>query len=663
MFPLTYNFVLYIENNLIKRTWLWNKGNIITLSLENKKEKFQWKTANKQADLLLPLENQIATNTEIKSELIPDSYQFVKHLRTTLNYTLGNLNIRKIIKIYPECPVIAVELFYKGKASKTWAATIANAVDQKNIETVSKISDATKLPVMEQLYLPGKHWKFQSIEFYDVTDRFNTLVFPVNAITYREDRLYKGNILFAENMETGEGFFMQKEAPNSNSQLYYPSGDFIINNGNFRMIGLGIDSTDIQQNEWYKGYGFITGVYKGSGHDRDMALRSYQQRIRPLLPNRDDMVMLNTWGDRAQDTRVNEAFCLKEFDLAAELGITHFQIDDGWQAGKSSNSAFGGSFKDIWNNPEYWKPDAKKFPNGFEPLLKRGKELGIKLCLWYNPSIQDSYAAWEKDAELLIGLYKEYGICTFKIDGTRIADKLSEIRLRKLYERVMQATDWKGVLNLDETAGRRNGYFYMNEFGNFFLENRYTDWGNYYPYWTLRNIWMLSQYIAPQNMQIEFLNKWRNTDKYSKTDRFAPANYSFDYLFAITMVAQPLAWMEAANLPKEAFETGKTIKKYREIQADLHKGAIFPIGKEPDGKSWCGFQSLQERSGYFVIFREDNTENTIVMNTRLESEKTVVLTPVLGNGKAFRAKTGKKGELTFSLEKPNSFVLYKYEYK
>ena len=174
---------------------------------------------------------------------------------------------------------------------------------------------------------------------------------------------------------------------------------------------------------------------------------------------------------------------------------------------------------------------------------------------------------------------------------------------------------------------------------------------------------MLSQYIAPQNLQIEFLNKWRNTDKYSKTDRFAPASYSFDYLFAITMVAQPLAWMEATNLPKEAFETGKTIKKYREIQADLHKGAIFPIGSEPDGKSWCGFQSLQEKSGYFVIFREDNTENTIVMNTRLESEKTVVLTPVLGAGKAFRAKTGKKGELTFSLEKPNSFVLYKYEYK
>ena len=27
----------------------------------------------------------------------------------------------------------------------------------------------------------------------------------------------------------------------------------------------------------------------------------------------------------------------------------------------------------------------------------------------------------------------------------------------------------------------------------------------------------------------------------------------FEYLFAITMMGQPLAWMEAQNLPKEAF--------------------------------------------------------------------------------------------------------------
>ncbi len=656
------NDTLTIENNLIKRVWKWNNGNILTIGLENVKSGNLWKTTNKQGDLFLPKETQTGKNAELKAEWIADSRQFVKHLRTTIQYNQGYLQIRKVLKIYPDCPVIATELFYKGIASKTWFDTVPNAFDLKNIETISKSTEAARLPAMEQLYLQGNNWKIKSVEFYDVTDRFNTLVFPVNAMVYRQDALYKGNLLFARNTESGDGLFMQKEAPNSNTQLHYPSGDFLIGPGSFRLIGLGIDSCDIQSDQWIKGYGYITGVYKGNETDGDRALRSYQQKIRPLLPERDEMVMANTWGDRGQDTRVNEAFCMKEIELAAKMGISHFQIDDGWQAGKSANSAYGGTFKDIWSNPDYWKPDPKKFPNGLALLIKRGKELGVEVCLWYNPSIQDNYAAWEKDAAALIGLYKEYGIRIFKIDGTNIPNKQAEIHLRRLYEKVMEATGWKVVLNLDATAGRRGGYFYFNEYGNFFLENRYTDWGNYYPYRTLRNLWMLAHYMPPQGLQIEFLNKWRNSDKY-KNDRFAPANYTFGYLFAITMMAQPLAWMELANLPAEAFTTGNTIKKYREIQHDLHSGTIFPIGSEPDGTSWCGFHSSEENKGYILVFREDNKEQSATIRTLLAPGKTVQLTPVLGDGKAFQAKTGSNGDLTFVLPVPNSFALFSYRYK
>lgn len=105
-------------------------------------------------------------------------------------------------------------------------------------------------------------------------------------------------------------------------------------------------------------------------------------------------------------------------ELAAKLGVTHFQIDDGWQAGRSANSAYGGSFKNIWDNPDYWTPDPDRFPNGLAPIVKRGKELGIEVCLWFNPSIQHDYADWQKDADALIALYEKYGIRTFKIDGT-----------------------------------------------------------------------------------------------------------------------------------------------------------------------------------------------------------------------------------------------------
>ncbi|WP_075965143.1 alpha-galactosidase [Parabacteroides massiliensis] len=649
---------LTIENSLIKRSWLWNNGNLITCKLEDKGNGLVWRLRNNQPDLSLPGEEKEGSEASVRIEEVPASLQYTNHLRATVEYKAGNLQVRKILKIYPGCPAIACELYLKGQASQKWIKALDNPADLQNIEKLTQNSQGGNVPVMEQLMLEGKHWQLEAVEFFDVTDRFNTLVRPVHALSYR-DCLYRGNLLFAENMEKEAGFFMLKEAPTSNVQLYYPGGDYLVSEGTFRMVGLGVDSADIKTDEWTKAYSYVTGTYRSGEKQKRMALRNYQMRIRPFLEDRDEMVMLNTWGDRGQDTRVNEAFCLKELELAAKLGITHFQIDDGWQAGRSANSAYGGSFKNIWDNPDYWTPDPIRFPNGLAPIVKRGKELGIEVCLWFNPSIQHDYADWQKDADALIALYEKYGIRTFKIDGTFFDNKLAESRLRSLYNRVMEATGWKAVLNLDATAGRRGGYFFFNEYGNIFLENRYTDWGNYYPYWSLRNLWMLSRYVAPQSLQIEFLNKWRNKEKYTG-DKFAPSTYSFDYLFAITMAAQPLAWFEAANLPDEAFSTGEVIKKYKTVQHDFHTGYVFPVGDEPSGKSWCGFQSVKDKKGYFLLFREFNKEESFDMDTFFEPGEQVEFTPVLGAGKAFRSMVDKDGRIRFSLSEPNSYVLYSY---
>lgn len=649
---------LTIENNQIKRSWLWNNGNLITCKLEDKGNGLAWQLRNNQPDLSLPREEKEGSEASIRIEEVPASLQYTHHLRATVEYKAGNLQVRKILKIYPDCPAIACELYLKGQASQKWIKALDNPADLQNIEKLTQNSQGGNVPVMEQLMLEGKHWQLEAVEFFDVTDRFNTLVRPVHALSYR-DCLYRGNLLFAENTEKEAGFFMLKEAPTSNVQLYYPGGDYLVSEGTFRMVGLGVDSADIKTDEWTKAYSYVTGTFRSGEKQKRMALRNYQMRIRPFLEDRDEMVMLNTWGDRGQDTRVNEAFCLKELELAAKLGVTHFQIDDGWQAGRSANSAYGGSFKNIWDNPDYWTPDPDRFPNGLAPIVKRGKELGIEVCLWFNPSIQHDYADWQKDADALIALYEKYGIRTFKIDGTFFDNKLAESRLRSLYNRVMEATGWKAVLNLDATAGRRGGYFFFNEYGNIFLENRYTDWGNYYPYWSLRNLWMLSRYVAPQSLQIEFLNKWRNKEKYAG-DKFAPSTYSFDYLFAITMAAQPLAWFEASNLPDEAFPTGGVIQKYKTVQHDFHTGYVFPVGDEPSGKSWCGFQSVKDRKGYFLLFRESNEEESFDMDTFFEPGEQVEFTPVLGAGKAFRSIAGKDGRIRFSLSEPNSYVLYSY---
>ncbi len=143
--------------------------------------------------------------------------------------------------------------------------------------------------------------------------------------------------------------------------------------------------------------------------------------------------------------------------------------------------------------------------------------------------------------------------------------------------------------------------------------------------------------MPPQNLQIEFLNRWRNADRYPADDPLAPQHVPFDYCFAITMMAQPLAWFEATGLPEEAFAIAPLIRAYREHQERIHAGQIFPIGEEPSGTGWTGFQSLRGDEGYLIVYRELN-ERTERPDPLLElAGRTIACTSVAGHGDDFSA--------------------------
>lgn len=654
------NDTLIIGNNLIERKFVWNKGNLITYSLTDKASGHTWLNKTKSPDFRISKDLDNITNSSYSSKEVKETVIHPAYMETEVSYSLGTLHIKRVFHIYKNTPAIACDTYLKGSTDVILDGKVANLADMKNIEFTEDMKSKQVTAVLDQIKLDGFHWQTKMVEFYDVTDWNNNLVFESNIIPYRKNS-YKGNLLFAHNMENDKGFFFLKEAPSSSVQLAYNGYDFTTDFNHFVVAGLGMTEKDIKQDEWRKTYSCVIGVYSGSELDQLIALRSYQKNIRKLIPERDEMVMMNTWGDRSQDSKVNEKFSLIELERAAKLGITHFQIDDGWQVGKSPNSAVAkGSFKNIWDNPNYWKPDPQKYPNGLHPIVKRGKELGVEICLWFNPSVQHDYADWEKDAQAMIDLYSEYGIRTFKIDGLAIPTKQSEINLHKLFDKVLEKTGNNVVFNLDATAGRRGGYHMFNEYGNIFLENRYTDWQNYYPYWTLRNLWQLSKYVPAEKLQIEFLNKWRNADKYG-SDIFAPANYSFEYLFATTMAGQPLAWFEGSGLPEEALSVSTQINAYKKIQHDLHTGTILPIGEEPSGRSWTGFQSVKGDQGYFIFYRENNPNSTGTVETWLKEGTRVKCTPIIGNGKAMTVTAGHKGSIEINLPNVNDYVLYKYE--
>ncbi len=654
------NDTLRIGNDYIERVFVWNNGNIITCKLIDKKNGQIWKVNNKVPDLTFPLQSKETQNGMFKSYIVPSNGVHSEYLEAEVSFTLDSLSIKRIFRVYPSCSVIACDTYLKGKAKGEWVYTPKNIADLKNIEKLEEQLNQKQYPVLDHLTFTGKHWKTESLEFMDVTDRNNTLVKSVKAISYRSNT-FRGNILFAHNSEINKGFFILKESPCSSVQLAYPEGDFVTEFGDFKIIGLGVDEKDLSTTEWIKTYSCVLGVYAGEEVNRLSALQNYQKQMRLEKSLSDEMIMMNTWGDRGQDTKVNESFCLNELKSAARLGITHFQIDDGWQSGRSANSAFaGGTFKNIWSNPNYWTPDPKRYPNGLKPVVDAGQKLGINVCLWFNPSIQNDYIDWEKDANAILTLYKEAGVKVFKIDGLQIPNHLAEKRLQMMFNKVLVESNREISFNLDVTAGRRGGYFYFNDLGNIFLENRYTDWQNYYPYWTLRNLWMLSKYIPTQKLQIEFLNKWRNQDKYAG-DIFGPANYSFEYLFAITMAAQPLAWMEGTGLPEEAFTLSHTIAKYKTIQHDFHQGVVLPIGDEPSGASWTGFQSIKERSGYLLIFRENNMISKKSIPVYLPAGTKIECINIFHSGKPSIITVTNDGTIPVEIKDKNDFILFKYK--
>ena len=120
----------------------------------------------------------------------------------------------------------------------------------------------------------------------------------------------------------------------------------------------------------------------------------------------------------------------------------------------------------------------------------------------------------------------------------------------------------------------------------------------------------------------------------------------------------PLAWMEASNLPEEAFETAALLRRYREIMGELHAGIILPIGEEPSGYGWTGFQSILDgKEGYLLVFRERHPSSKGCLETHLPPGRNVTLRPVVGAGRPTRVKTDADGRIAVE---ENSFALYKY---
>ena len=357
---------------------------------------------SKSPDLVLVRGAEKGEDGAMTQELVRQNEIHPAYLKVSVNYSTGALDVLREYRIYDDVPAIACDTYLKGEMALVPSRVVENAADNKNIEFAEDVKVKPVTAVLDRIHLKGRHWRAKAVEFWDVTDWNNTLVQEREFISYHKTS-YRGNILFVRNGEDLNGLFFLKEAPCSSVQLAYNGADFISDNGHFMVTGVGVKPSDLNDSTYTKTYSVVMGVCSEGELAALTSLRKYQKTLRRHIPERDNMIMMNTWGDRSQDTKVNESFCLEELEKAARLGITHFQIDDGWQYGKSPNSAIArGSFRNIWDNPDYWTPDPQKYPRGLKPVVDKGKELGVEIGLWYNPSVQNDFEDWQKDADAIV---------------------------------------------------------------------------------------------------------------------------------------------------------------------------------------------------------------------------------------------------------------------
>jgi len=436
----------------------------------------------------------------------------------------------------------------------------------------------------------------RAVEFLGRTD--------LDAVQVKEHRALgselNGNLLFCRG-RGGSGFFFLQEAMPSAERRDIEPYDFRIDeeDGTVFSCTWGVTPQEAGSGATQISCRHVLFVH-GEGEEyallkRYLALRFDQRHFHS--------VMVNPWGCGRFPELLSPDFLRREIRAASEVGATCYQIDDGWQKGRSLAEIL---VRNRHVTPGFWQLSDELAPE-FQGLIDLCRSCGVAPGLWFAPSVNCDYRDWRESEKILWDFYERYGIDTFKIDGVMMRTAEAEKNLRDLLRRLRTRSRGKICFNLDTTNGQRAGYFSFLEYGNIFLENRYVHAPrrhNYHPEHTLRSLWRLSRYVRTQSLQIEV--PWPGAvDPAAYRDCACdPRVYPIEYWAAVALFANPLLWMAPSLLPEEdRARLRKMMHLHLEIRDRLFSGEIYPVGREPDGSALTGFFA---DAGYLLLFRERN---------------------------------------------------------
>lgn len=602
-----------------------------------------------------------------ESIVVENPFVMQPHLKAVITFAGEAGTVWYEYLIFPDISFIYNQIYVskQGKTEiieqKAQASNVTGIEEEQN--RVASQDVFCTSDTLDCIPLGQQHVQVESFKLYDKTDNNDMLVEKQNASVYifRNGILERDGNVFCINDYTHEDSIMLvKHSPTESSSLNRKGKDFTMQGSLYAtLFGTGIDFNDIPDGK-VPYYASAVGVAK----TKDIYEEYWRYNTAFCLddPRKSLFIMSNTWGDRSQDSAVCEQFIMKELDRAKQLGVDILQIDDGWQLGITANSKLksGGVWEGYYaDNNDFWRVNPAKFPNGLEPIIEKAKQCGVEIGLWFSPDSSFDFVNADKDIETLMNLYNTYGIRYFKLDGVKIRNKTCEMRFIYLLQELTRLTKGNIRFNLDVTAEDRFGYLYQPQFGTLFVENRYTDYVNYFPHNTFKNVWNLAQVVPTRRLQMELLNTRRNTDKYEGY-LFAPNTYKPDYLFATVMPANPLFWMEMTNLDDEDAELlAKISTVYKKYKAELFASRVIPIGNMPNGMTFSGYCCLNpdKKSGNLILMREAAPENRFIFKLPVDIRNAEIETVYQSD--PVKIYSGADG-ITVDFSEQRSFVWIKF---
>lgn len=641
-----------LENEALHTVWRLDEEGLTLQSLTDLRTGYAWQAAD-PAPALACMAPPAGARPRWEARVLEDSLEEASWLVQCV-WEQGTARLCRSFRLFPDSPFLTLWASWSGLPAARFARAAADG-GPTGQEQDAPAGAAGMVPgdIMACVPLPAGHLSWHSVRLVDQTDAHDTLTYCQSAPVYPAETLeVSGSFLQVEDRFAGQSLLAARHAPVTPA----PGAQFRIAGGRLYVLQNGCAGA---LPEAAAGCACVLGTAPTAQLWR--AYRAFYRRGWAAPWQRCALLSSNTWGDRSRDGRVCEAFVKREIDAAAALGLDAVQIDDGWQKGVTVNALRpqGGRWEGYYEaDPAFWTPHPVRFPNGLVPLVHYAAQKGLRLGLWFAPDSSGEFANWQRDADTLLEMWSGWGIGIFKLDSVKLRTPLARKRYLALLDAVCRRSGNRIILQQDVTAEQRMGYLAQRRYGMLFVENRYTDFGNYYPHRTLRNLWCLARFLPAQRLQMELLNNGRNLARYAD-DPLAPALYAPDYLFAAAMAAQPLFWMELTGLSPDFVRRLRPIlRAYKRHREALWQCDVRPVGSEPDGCSFTGFLFTAPggRQGYLLAFRENTAEGRGLFAGAPAGARWELL---CAGGPVRRSETAAGQRILF--QKPRTYAFYRWQ--